>query len=272
MSLPGEIHLEIMGFLSLSSLISMRSTCRYWQRTIKDKRDVLHSTRSRLLVLFEETVGSKAFPEYRKRTKMYLQPFVRDMFIERFRAGASKSMPEEFEMWIKEWPLYAAMVDTWPGTYKCKVPTLDWWPDDWNQMCEYTSSFGRRPMNVPFQFTERMVNQRQWKEKMPCHAKKGTGYILRAKAVHVCWPFGQDYTGNRYLLVLDGEGPLKGCVVLCLPTFQPQLEPHREVYSVLECDGVLGLPSRHPRVFDDWIKFLRYKLRMLEESYRRRIT
>ncbi|KAK7725987.1 hypothetical protein SLS57_003576 [Botryosphaeria dothidea] len=189
----------------------MRSTCRYWQRTIKDKRDVLHSTRSRLLVLFEETVGSKAFPEYRKRTKMYLQPFVRDMFIERFRAGASKSMPEEFEMWIKEWPLYAAMVDTWPGTYKCKVPTLDWWPDDWNQMCEY-------------------------------------------------------------LLVLDGEGPLKGCVVLCLPTFQPQLEPHREVYSVLECDGVLGLPSRHPRVFDDWIKFLRYKLRMLEESYRRRIT
>ncbi|PPQ83852.1 hypothetical protein CVT25_000912 [Psilocybe cyanescens] len=111
-SLPIEILLHIFSFLELKAYIISNGVCKGW-RCLLPFADI-HPSRRRLFALFQSMINTPLFLNSRPWTLANLQPFDRQAYIDALLAQYS-AVPEEFRIWILEWPARLAIACMWPG-------------------------------------------------------------------------------------------------------------------------------------------------------------
>ncbi|KAK7550574.1 hypothetical protein IWX49DRAFT_616447 [Phyllosticta citricarpa] len=112
--LPVELHLLIISFLDLKGLIKMRSVSKHWRSLINKyapNSKVVLPSRYALLQLYDEWTGTYACADTRRYILPQLRYFDRDEYMSNFPGN----VPEEFELWIREWPASAVIGWLWPG-------------------------------------------------------------------------------------------------------------------------------------------------------------
>jgi hypothetical protein len=120
---PLDIEIQIWEQLDLKGLIKCCCVCKRWRQTITALNGVISTPRLALLSLYHDTIFSPTFLSNRELLLPYLkQDFDRDVYLEGLSARISQggdgqghgSIPEEFAMWIREWPQMACDL-YWPG-------------------------------------------------------------------------------------------------------------------------------------------------------------
>lgn len=117
--LPTELWLHCFSFMTLKTLIASRGVSSSWRNLIPISD--IHPIRRRLLNLFYKMLGSRRFLESRAWVVENLQPFDRKAYIEAL-IGQYPSIPDEFRLWILEWPGRMAIRCNWPG-----LPFIDYY-------------------------------------------------------------------------------------------------------------------------------------------------
>ncbi|KAI0695620.1 hypothetical protein BC835DRAFT_1345982 [Cytidiella melzeri] len=112
MDLPDEVHLAIQSHMTVSSLLISRAVCRLWHSLIPGSH--IPPARLRLIHLYLRLVYSPAFHATRKDTLSRLQPFDAGRALSMIAKGGVQ-VPEEFRVWLLEWPARAAFAGIWPG-------------------------------------------------------------------------------------------------------------------------------------------------------------
>ncbi|KAI0782089.1 hypothetical protein C8Q75DRAFT_536677 [Abortiporus biennis] len=108
--LPNELLFHIFGDLNLTSLIAARGVCHRW-KSIVSSANTIHPARRSLLDLYLRAVNSPTFLPTRPHILPHLQTFNREEFYEKL----PMSTPDEFKVWILEWPQKAVIGWLWPG-------------------------------------------------------------------------------------------------------------------------------------------------------------
>ncbi|PPQ87856.1 hypothetical protein CVT25_009508 [Psilocybe cyanescens] len=111
-SLPVEILLYIFSFLELKPYIISHGVCKEWLRLLPMAE--LHPIRSRLLALYHRIIHTPHFENSLTWSLDNLHPFDRQAYIDSLLAQYPV-IPEEFRMWILEWPARLVIACTWPG-------------------------------------------------------------------------------------------------------------------------------------------------------------
>jgi hypothetical protein len=111
MDLPDEVHLVIQSHMTISDLLRARGVCRLWHSLIPGSH--IPEARLRLLNLYLHITASPAFHTTRKGTLDRLQPFDREHALRMISKDGH--CPEDFRLWILEWPERAVFADIWPG-------------------------------------------------------------------------------------------------------------------------------------------------------------
>jgi len=111
-SLPPELLLHIFSFLELKPCIISRAVCKDWQRLLA-LADI-HPIRRRLFNLFLHMLEYPRFMETRSWTTKHLQLFDRQAYVNSL-LSQYPAIPDEFRMWIMEWPGRMAISCMWPG-------------------------------------------------------------------------------------------------------------------------------------------------------------
>lgn len=111
--LPTELQLEIASYLQLRELILLRNASRHWQTLINNNLSFIRRTRQELLRLWDDAIRSPYFLPSRSRVLPALRPFDRIQYLHSLFYG--QPLPEEFELWVLEWPAKAVIGWTWPG-------------------------------------------------------------------------------------------------------------------------------------------------------------
>jgi len=111
-SLPPELLLHIFSFLELKPYIISRAVCKDWQRLLP-LADI-HPIRRRLFNLFLHMLEYPRFAETRSWTIKHLQLFDRQAYVNSL-LSQYPAIPDEFRMWILEWPGRMAISCMWPG-------------------------------------------------------------------------------------------------------------------------------------------------------------
>ena len=122
-TLPVEIKLRILGFLDFVSLHRIRNTNRAWQNIVNDsltRPNIICPARVKLLRLYLDLHLYPSFRASRKNVMPYLEQFSREKYLENLQSEISKlcpkaRIPEEFALWIMEWPENAIIDRVWPG-------------------------------------------------------------------------------------------------------------------------------------------------------------
>jgi len=114
MNLPDEVHFAIQSHMTLPTLLTARAVCRFWHSLIPGAH--IPSARLSLLRLYLQAVHSPAFQVTRKHVVSRLQSFDRERALRMVaKDGTGDDIPEEFKLWILEWPERAAFPGVWPG-------------------------------------------------------------------------------------------------------------------------------------------------------------
>ena len=121
MDLPDEVHLAIQSHMTLTTLLTARAVCRLWNSTIPGSH--IPSPRLHLLHLYLRLIRSPAFHATRKDTLKRLEPFDRTRALGMLGKGGV-DLPDEFRLWLLEWPERAAFGNIWPGL-KCQLADGD---------------------------------------------------------------------------------------------------------------------------------------------------
>ncbi|KAF8816401.1 hypothetical protein BYT27DRAFT_7025857, partial [Phlegmacium glaucopus] len=88
------------------SLIASRGVCKEWRRLVPLAD--LNPHRRRLLDLFDTIINSSFFLQTRPWT-------VTGNNLQNFDRQQHNKIPEEFRLWILEWPARVAVRCQWPG-------------------------------------------------------------------------------------------------------------------------------------------------------------
>ncbi|KAJ7474485.1 hypothetical protein B0H11DRAFT_1334302 [Mycena galericulata] len=110
---PNEVVLQFFPHFCLKSLIAARGVCRLWKMLIR-LADI-HPTRRRLLLLYKRLIRSPAFLPTRPWTLAHLISFNRQAYVDELLLYNQVDIPEEFRLWVLEWPARAAINCIWPG-------------------------------------------------------------------------------------------------------------------------------------------------------------
>lgn len=110
--LPVELILHFFSCLPIKSLIASRGVCKGWRRLVPLAD--LNPNRRRLLQLFDTIINSPFFLRTRPWTVNNLQDFDRQAYVDALLEQYDK-IPEEFRLWILEWPARVAVRCQWPG-------------------------------------------------------------------------------------------------------------------------------------------------------------
>ena len=121
--LATELKQAIIGFLDLMSLVNVRNTNKNLHHLVNDaltQPSIIHTARANLLRLYLDLHRYPSFHESRKHILPHLIPFSRQQYLNKFKTEISKhcpkaQIPEEYELWIKEWPEKAVIGWAWPG-------------------------------------------------------------------------------------------------------------------------------------------------------------
>ncbi|KAJ7665082.1 hypothetical protein DFH06DRAFT_1323471 [Mycena polygramma] len=110
--LPPEVSLQIFPHLPLKALITGEGVCRLWKQfiSIADINPARHS----LWALYRKIVNDPLFLPTRPWLLANLRPFDRQAYIEALLAQHNY-IPEDFRLWILEWPARAVIACAWPG-------------------------------------------------------------------------------------------------------------------------------------------------------------
>ncbi|KIJ41144.1 hypothetical protein M422DRAFT_82979, partial [Sphaerobolus stellatus SS14] len=111
-SFPTELYLELFSHFSIKDLIASRGACHIWRKLIC-QADVPLSRRL-LLDLYLKLIEDEYFLRTRPWVLKNLKDFDREAYVDSLvQQGAN--LPEDFRLWILEWPAKAAIAGIWPG-------------------------------------------------------------------------------------------------------------------------------------------------------------
>lgn len=108
---PNELLLLIYPLLSLKSLIAARGVSRRWRHLVGEA--ILDPTRRQLLDFYLQIIDRPIFLRTRQDIIPHLHSFNRDAFFDFLPENTH--VPNDFEMYVKEWPARAAIGFLWPG-------------------------------------------------------------------------------------------------------------------------------------------------------------
>ena len=114
--LPATLLLRCFSFMTLKCLISSRSVCSDWRRLVPHSE--IHPTRRRFLELYDRMLANPFFLQSRGWTVDNLEPFDRQAYIATLNEQCTTpeaEIPEDFWMYILEWPARMAIRCMWPG-------------------------------------------------------------------------------------------------------------------------------------------------------------
>lgn len=111
LSLPNEL-LEIFSFLEFIPCIICHGVCKTWRELIPSTK--LHPIRVRFLALYIRILETPGFQKMLEWTEENLQSFDREEYFQCLLVQYPV-IPEEFHMWILEWPARLVIHCTWPG-------------------------------------------------------------------------------------------------------------------------------------------------------------
>ncbi|KII94394.1 hypothetical protein PLICRDRAFT_426471 [Plicaturopsis crispa FD-325 SS-3] len=111
--LPPELLLEIFAHLPhLKSLIAAQGVSRDWRRLLPLSN--IRPARRALLELYMHAVNSPSFLATRATILPHVVPFDREAYLENL-CYTPDTLPEQFRLWILEWPARATIGRLWPG-------------------------------------------------------------------------------------------------------------------------------------------------------------
>lgn len=111
---PNELLLELFTLLPLKSVISARGVNQNWRRLIPLAN--IHPIRRELLDLYDTIITTTEFLDSREGIQDNLRPFDREAYISSLEQQQNSIMlPEEFRIWVLEWPARAVFRYLWPG-------------------------------------------------------------------------------------------------------------------------------------------------------------
>ncbi|KAJ7096035.1 hypothetical protein C8R44DRAFT_378210 [Mycena epipterygia] len=149
---PPELILEILPHLCLKSLIVADGVCRQWKQLITVAE--IHPIRRALLALFKTTVNDPLFLttrpwlvselETQARNGQLFDDTARQSYIDALETHPGNiHIPEDFRLWILEWPARAVIACAWPG-----LPIHQAGPKDNIQRMEGCNFLGLNPSFV----------------------------------------------------------------------------------------------------------------------------
>jgi hypothetical protein len=109
---PHECLMCIFAHMTLTSLIRARGVCLRWRDP--QLLGLVDSTRRALLEFFYVAISSPGMERARDYIESKLIPFDRPAYISALY-DQYPYMPEEFRLWILEWPAKVAIGFVWPG-------------------------------------------------------------------------------------------------------------------------------------------------------------
>ncbi|KAJ7074979.1 hypothetical protein B0H15DRAFT_45587 [Mycena belliarum] len=110
--LPPEVCRQIFPHLHLQGLIAAEGVCRLWKQLILVS--AINPARRALLALYKKIVHDPLFLPTRPWPLANLRPFDRQAYVDALLARHNH-VPEDFRLWILEWPSRAAIACAWPG-------------------------------------------------------------------------------------------------------------------------------------------------------------
>ncbi|KAL0954137.1 hypothetical protein HGRIS_005277 [Hohenbuehelia grisea] len=110
--LPQDILYDLLPYLPLQSLIAARGVCRTWHHAA-ELADI-HPIRRELLNIYLDLIDRPWFLDSRKWPLENLRDFDRQAYLDTLLAQYNW-LPEDFSMWILEWPARATFGWIWPG-------------------------------------------------------------------------------------------------------------------------------------------------------------
>ncbi|KAF9553929.1 hypothetical protein CPC08DRAFT_713348 [Agrocybe pediades] len=110
--LPNELALAIFSLLELKSYIVLHGVCKKWKQLLPSAD--IHPIRRRMFNLFHHMLQHPRFPETRQWTLKNLRPFDRKAYIDGL-LSKYRAVPDEFRLWILEWPARMVPFGMWPG-------------------------------------------------------------------------------------------------------------------------------------------------------------
>jgi len=122
--LPQTLMLRCFSYLDLKCLIFSRCVCSDWRRLVH--LSDIHPARRRFLELYDRMLANELFLESRTWTLDNLKPFDRHSYMGALSdqcTGPEAEIPEDFEMYILEWPARMAVACMWPGLPFVDSPT-----------------------------------------------------------------------------------------------------------------------------------------------------
>ena len=111
-ALPPELHLYIVSFLPLTSLIAARGVNTQWRAFAQTT--TLHPARKVLLNIYLAAIVHPNFSSLVAALQPCVREFDREAYIEDLRSRGCV-LPDLFELWILEWPTKAVHFWAWPG-------------------------------------------------------------------------------------------------------------------------------------------------------------
>ncbi|KAJ8521067.1 hypothetical protein ONZ45_g2220 [Pleurotus djamor] len=135
-TIPNELLLAIFREFHLTTLINGRAVCRKWHDLLPLAE--IHPIRRALLDLYNQIITEPWFLDGRPWVLKNLTSFDRQGFLDALLAQYNY-LPEEFRIWLLEWPAKAVYYGFWPGlpayTYDLVGPGIPArWLDVWNFM------------------------------------------------------------------------------------------------------------------------------------------
>lgn len=295
-TLPSELQLKIASHLQLRELILLRNSSRHRQALINNNLSFIRRARRELLCLWDDTVRSPYFLPTRQRVTTNLRHFDRA----RYLAAISRAvpLPEQFELWVLEWPAKAVIGWTWPGldrgviTYgDCEYPDQDAWWQLYGTNCLSTVyAHFAPPVFTLAKSVMEGTDANVWLERREYREGDRSKDVNRDVIEHDAgmaipvWLLDPDFNHATkrvvgYLLVVSGLGPIYDCLVQPFQmldnrsSFGARMGKHLDRESLEQSiwqEGV-SMQSETKGIIraSTWVEWLRCHLKILETEYDR---
>ncbi|KAJ7619606.1 hypothetical protein FB45DRAFT_161714 [Roridomyces roridus] len=111
---PPELTLQIFPHLPLKGLVAAEGVCQQWKQFIAIAD--IYPPRRGLFNLYKKIVHDPLFRDLDTRPWLWenLRPFDRQAYLDHILAQHNY-IPEDFRLWILEWPNKAVIACAWPG-------------------------------------------------------------------------------------------------------------------------------------------------------------
>ncbi|KAH8092226.1 hypothetical protein BXZ70DRAFT_951828 [Cristinia sonorae] len=239
-SLPNELMLSIFPLLPLRSLIAARGVSREWNHF--SSVSFIPPARKALLELYLEVIKSPSFLSSRKLVADHLRELDREGYIDLLEADTGVPLPDEFRVWVLEWPLNAVCTWLWPGLESIQPPHLrEVFP---RQTMNLLRSLDIRPRKIHLRHrstTDNTVVLRPMRHTEPSNTAKDWCWMIIIQVARD--PFAMDF------LLFGGQGLGAGV---------------QNTVLVVKDDVV--------RPGMGWVEYLRKELEKQDEAYLKKLS